>query len=125
MIKIIKIGDIKLDNPLFFKESYEAKNVYAKKFLTLGGNSVIFESIKRNNANNITLDSLESGWISEETLKKIAILANDLGVEVELTTADNKTIKARFRNEEENVIYYEPLYDGSKWYKVKIKLAYV
>ena len=51
-------------------------------------------------------------------------IANNLGVEIDVTFADNTTSKARFRLEE-RAIEYEPLFDGSKWYKVTVRMAFV
>ena len=125
MIKISKIGDITLENNLFLLESFEVRNVKAVGFNTLDGGKVIYESIKRDNANNITLDSKESGWINENTLKNIITIANDLGVTVALTTKDGATINARFRLEEADAISAEQIYEGSRWYKVVLKMARV
>jgi dissimilatory sulfite reductase (desulfoviridin) alpha/beta subunit len=125
MIRVIKIGDILLDNPLFYKETFEVKNVTAKSFLSLSGNSVIFERYKKNNTNTITLESGDSGWISEETLKKIYSLANELGIEVPLYTKEGLLTNVRFKTEEERVIEYEQIFEGSKWYKVIIRMAFV
>ncbi len=124
MVRIKKIGGIELDNPLYMLESFEVKNVKAVSFNTLGGSKIVYESIRRDNANNITLDSMENGWLRLETLKKIVVLANELGLTINLTTTDNSTIKARFRLEENEVIKAEMLYEGSEWYKVTIKMAY-
>ena len=73
---------------------------------------------------NLTLESRDTGWIKEETLKNIITLADYLGVEIDVTFSDNTTAKARFRLEE-RAIEYEPLFDGSKWYKVTIRMAFV
>jgi len=124
MIRIKKIGGIELDNPLYMLESFEIKNVKAVSFNTLGGSKIVYESIRRDNANNITLDSMENGWLRLETLQKIVNLANELGLTVDLTTTDNSTVKARFRLEEKEVVKAEPLFEGSEWYKVTIKMAY-
>jgi len=124
MIRIIKIGGIELDNPLYVLESFEIKNIKAVSFNTLGGSKIVYESIRRDNANNITLDSMENGWLRLETLQKIVNLANELGLTVDLTTTDNSTVKARFRLEEKEVVKAEPLFEGSEWYKVTIKMAY-
>jgi len=125
MVRIKNIGGIELDNSLFFLESFQVKNVQAKSFKTLDGGAVIYESIKRDNANNLTLDSKENGWLKEETISKLVAMANDLGVEVTLTTTDDTTIKARFKLEEDEVIKVEQVFEGSKWYKVVIKMARV
>ena len=124
MKRVIKIGSIKLDNPLFWVESFEVRNVKAVSFNTLSGSKIIYESIKRKSVNNLTLESRDTGWIKEDTLEQIITLADYLGVEVDVTFADNTTSKARFRLEE-RAIEYEPLFDGSKWYKVTIRMAFV
>ena len=124
MKRVIKIGGVSLDNPLFWIESFDIKNVKGVSFNTLSGGKIIYESIKRNRAMNLTLESRDTGWIKEETLKNIITLADYLGVEIDVTFSDNTTAKARFRLEE-RAIEYEPLFDGSKWYKVTIRMAFV
>ena len=124
MKRVIKIGGVSLDNPLFWVESFDIKNVKGVSFNTLSGCKIIYESIKRNSAMNLTLESRDTGWIKEETLKNIITLADYLGVEIDVTFSDNTTAKARFRLEEK-AIEYEPLYDGSKCYKVTIRKAFV
>ena len=124
MIKIIKIGNITLDNALFLKESFNVKNVKAVSFDTVGGNKIIYESIKRDNANNITLESLDNGWIKENTLKEILLLANNIDLRVLLHTSNGHSFYARFRLEENDVIQTEQIYEGSIWYKVTILMAY-
>ena len=123
MIRINKIGGISLEHSLFMLESFEVKNVQAVKFKTLDGGAVIYESVKRDNANIITLDSKENGWLREETISKLVAMANDLGVEALLTTTEDTTIKARFRLEEDEVIKVEQVFEGSEWYKVVVKMA--
>ena len=124
MIKIVKIGNITLDNALFLKESFSIKNVKAVSFDTVGGNKIIYESIKRDNANNITLESLDNGWIKENTLREILLLANNINLKVLLHTNDGGTFYARFRLEESDVIQTEQIYEGSIWYKVTTLMAY-
>ena len=124
MKRVIKIGGVSLDNPPFWIESFDIKNVKGVSFNTLSGGKIIYESIKRNSAMNLTLESRDTGWIKEETLKNIITLADYLGVEIDVTFSDNTTAKARFRLEE-RAIEYEPLFDGSKWYKVTIRMAFV
>ena len=123
MIKISKIGNIELDNNLFLLETFSIKNVKAEKFNTLDGGSIIFESTKRNNANDVTLDSKESGWLKESTLNEILTIANGLGVTVTLYAKDGATMEARFRIEENDAITAEQVYEGSEWYKVVLKMA--
>ncbi len=125
MIRVVKIADITLDNTLFINESYEPKNVKAVSFGTLGGSKIVYESARRDNANDLTLESLDNGWQREETLNKIVELANILGESVDLTTADGGVVGARFKHEESKIITASMLYEGSDWYKVTIKMAYL
>jgi len=124
MKRVTQIGDIVLDNSLFLKETFGIKNVKAKSFYTLEGGIVVFESIKRGSANNITLESLDSGWQKGETIEEIVQLANNLNVTTTIIL-DGVTVNARFRLEDEEPIAVEQLYEGSNWYKVVIKMAYV
>ena len=125
MKRVKKIGSIKLDNHLFWLESFDLKNVKGVAFNTLDGGKIVYESIKRDIANNITLDSQEYGWQLEETIEKIVLLADELDVTTTITFIDDTEIKVRFRIEESDVIKVEQKYEGSKWYSVTIKMARV
>ena len=104
MKRVKKIGSIKLDNHLFWLESFDLKNVKGVAFNTLDGGKIVYESIKRGSANNITLDSQEYGWQLEETIEKIVLLADELDVTTSITFIDDTEIKVRFRIEESDVI---------------------
>jgi len=123
MLRIKKIGNIELENVLLVIETFNIKNVKAVSFNTLDGNKIVYESIKRENANNITLDSKEGGWIKEDTLNKIILLGNNLGIETTLTTLEGAEIRARFKLEDSETIKAEAIFESSKWYKVVIKMA--
>ena len=124
MRKVIKIGSIKLDYPLFIKEEFLQKNVKAVAFDTIGGSKIVYESIKRSSANYITLISKDSGWQKEVTIKNILNLADDLGVETTLTFSDNSTLKVRFAYELGEVIKTEDVInENGNWFKVEIKMC--
>jgi hypothetical protein len=125
MKRVKKIGSIKLDNHLFWLESFDLKNVKGVSFNTLDGGKIVYESIKRGSANNITLDSKDYGWQLEDTIEKIMLLADDLDVTTTITFTDDTEIKVRFRVEENEVIKVEQKYEGSKWYNVTIKMMRV
>jgi len=121
MVRVKNIGGIELDNPLFILESYKSKNVVAKVFETLSNSKIVYESYKRNPT--ITLDSKEGGWISEDTLKNILMLSDDLDVTTTLTTTQDKEIKVRFKHEmAQGFVEYSELYEGSRFYKIKLYL---
>jgi len=126
MTKIVKIGDILLDYPLFIKEEFKQKNVRAIAFDTIGGNKVVYESIKRNSANYITLISKDSGWLREETIKDILLLADDIEVETTITKDDGGIVKVRFAYEIEEIIKVEDVVnENGGWFKVEIALCMI
>ena len=122
MVRVVKIGDIDLDNPLFIKESFAIKNVQAVASRTIGGGTIVYESQKQANANYLTLASFETGWQKEETIEAIKALADDLGVTTTIITTKG-AIEARFAHEKAEVIKAEPIYDGSRWYRVEISMC--
>jgi len=125
MKRVKKIGYIKLDNNLFWLETFELKNVKGTTFNTLSGGRVVFETQKRDSSTNITLDSKDYGWQLEETIEKILLMADDIDITTNITFTDDTKIDVRFRVEENEVIKVEPKYEGSKWYSVTIKMAKV
>jgi hypothetical protein len=125
MKRVKKIGNIELNNHLFWLETFELKNVKGTTFNTLAGGRVVFEAQKRDTATNITLDSKDYGWQLEDTIEKIMLLADDLDITTTITFTDDTEIDVRFRVEENEVIKAEQKYEGSKWYSVTIKMAKV
>jgi len=124
MRKVIKIGSIKLDYPLFIKEEFLQKNVKAVAFETIGGSKIVYESIKRSSANYITLISKDSGWQKEATINNILTLADDIEVETEITFKDDTTLKVRFAYELGEVIKTEDVInENGNWFKVEIKMC--
>lgn len=125
-MRAISIEGIIFDNPLFIKEEFNLKDVKGKAFNTLNGGIIVYETIKRNNANYITLESKTSGWINEITLNKIVTLLDDLDVEVDLVFEDNSSVKVRPALEKGDVIIVENLInENSGWYSVTINLCRV
>ncbi len=123
-MRAISLGGITFDNPLFIKEEFDVKNVKGKAFNTLNGGVIVYETVKRNNANYITLLSKTSGWISKDTLNNIVTLLDDLDVEVDLVFEDNSSVKVRPALEKGEVIMAENLInENSGWYSVTIKLC--
>ena len=125
MKRVVKIADVLLDNPLFIEDEFAIKNTQAVTFKTLSGGTVVYESIKRNNANYITLTSDDNGWQRYETINNILLLLDDLGFTFPILLEDGATVKCRLAIEHEKAIQATKLYEGSKWYKVKIFLARV
>lgn len=124
MTKIKDINGIKFDYPLFIKEEFNLKTIKGKAFNTLNGGKIVYETVKRNSGNYITLISKDSGWIREETLNKVLILLDDLGVETYITTTDDIQIKVRPAVEVGEVIKTsDVINENSGWFKVEIALC--
>ena len=125
-MKAVSLGGIIFDYPLFIKEEFKIKDVKGKAFNTLGGGLIVYESVKRNNADYITLISKQSGWISKDTLEKLVTLLDDLDVEVDLIFDDNSSVKVRPALEKGEVIKVNDLInENSGWYSVGIVLCRV
>jgi len=122
-MRAVNLGGIEFDNPLFIKEEFNLKDVKGKAFDTLNGGIIVYESVKRTNANYVTLISKESGWIKKETLNDILTLLDDLDVEANLTMEDGSIIKVRPALEKGEVIKIEELFENSEWCKVTISLC--
>jgi len=126
MTKVVSLGGIEFDYPLFIKDDFAMKKSRAEAFNTIGGSKVVFESVKRNNANYITLISKDSGWIKEETLKSITLLLDDLDVAVDLVAKDGTITKVRPALELGDVIKADDAVNElGKWLKVEILLCEV
>jgi len=125
MTKVVKIGTIELDNPLFIQEEFKAKVGKAKTFGTLNGGAIVYESVKRNNADYITLISKNSGWIKEDTLQNILLLLDDLGVEIDIELESGSTIKVRPALEKDIIQTEDIINENGGWYSVKISLCRV
>lgn len=124
MTKIKKISGIELDYPLFIKEEYSTTGVQAKTFQTIGGGIIVYERVKRENSNYLTLISKDSGWVSKDKLREILYLGNSLGVQVNLLTLDGGIIQARFAHENGDFLKTEDvIHENGKWFKVEIALC--
>jgi len=125
-MRAVKLAGVIFDNPLFIKEEFELKDVKGKSFNTLNGGIIVYESVKRNNANYITLNSKNSGWIRKETIEAIISVLDDLNVEVDLELESGEIIKVRPALEKAPVIKTEDLInENSGWYNVTISLCRV
>ena len=126
MTKIKKIANIELTYPLFIKEEFASRNVKAKTFETIGGGVVVYERVKRDNSNYITLISKDSGWVGKSTLKEILTLGDGLGVEITIQDTDNVITNVRFAHELGDFLKAEDiLHENGEWFKVEIFLCKV
>lgn len=123
MKRVTKIGDIYLKYPLFLKESFQAVDVKSVITKTISGGVVVSDSTVRNSAKNLTLVSLESGWVKKEDVIRIRDLSDGLGVSTTIVM-DGDEIDVRFRHEVNGgAIQLEEIHEGSNYCKGTIFLA--
>ena len=118
-MKIVKIGAIDLDYGLWWKEYDSANVITAETEKTVDGSLIIFEQPNRESAQTITAESRDDGWQLNATVRSLISLANSsMGTDIEIKLSDNSTINVRFAYEVDGgAVQFEPLYDGSDWYK--------
>lgn len=126
MTRIVKVGGIILDYPLFIKEEFDTKYVQGKAFDTLSGGKVIYETVKRNNANYITLISKDSGWQKEDTVQNLLVMLDSLDVLTTITDKNGIITNVRPAVEKGNIITTEDVInEAGAWLKVTINLCEV
>ena len=125
MTRIKKIGDVILDYDLFIEEEFNTNsNVRGKAFTTLSGGVLVYETIKRDNSNYITLISKDSGWLLEDTVKNILLLLDDLGVVTTITDKLGIITPVRPAVEKGSIINVtDAVNEDGKWLKVTIRLC--
>ena len=123
MKRVTKIADIELENSLFIQESLQTRNVKSVSSPTISGGVIVSEHIIRANAQNLTLVSLDSGWVSKTVVEAIRNLSDDLGVDTTIVV-DGEEIGVRFRHEVSNgALEFIELYEGSSYCKGTLYLA--
>ena len=125
MTRIKMIGNILLDFDLFIKEEFNTNsNVQGKAFTTLSGGILVYETVKRNNSNYITLISKDSGWLLEDTVKNILLLLDDLGVVTTITDKSGIITPVRPAVEKGSIVNVtDAVNEDGKWLKVTIRLC--
>ena len=127
MKKVITIGHIALDYGMWWLERDKATHVIAETERTIDGTLLVFEQLNRVSAQNITLESRDDGWQTEEKKDALINLANaSIGAEIEIEFSDNTVSACRFAYEVEGgAVQFEPLYDAAEWFKGSVYLALV
>ena len=127
MKKVIRIENIVLNYGMWWTERDRANQVVAETERTIDGTLLVFEQLNRVSAQNITLESRDDGWQTEAKKDAIINLSNSsIGADVEIEFSDGTTRMCRFAYEvSDGSVQFEPLYDGSEWFKGKVYLALV
>lgn len=126
-MRIIQIGDVVLDYGLWWREVDSAVAVTAEIEKTIDGALIVFEQPNRISAQNVTAESRDDGWQKKVTKDALVTLAdNSMGVIIAIQLDNLSTFDVRFAYETKGgAVQFEPLYDGSSWYKGTIYMAKV
>ena len=125
MIRIMKIGNIELNYGLFIQEELNTtNNVQGKAFKTLSGGIIVYEKMKRGNAQYITLISKDSGWQKEETVENILSLLDNIDVQTTITDKLGIITQVRPAVEKGTIVNVsDVINEDGKWLKVTIRLC--
>lgn len=125
-MRVVRIGNIRLDNAIYIKESTAAYKVTAEVRDTIGGGKVYFESVREPSSFSLTLESGDYGWQRLPTINAlIALSEQKIGddFEVELDDGSIKICRFRYEVNDGRCIDFEPSFEGSSIYKGTIYLG--
>lgn len=128
-MKLLKINDIVLDEPLFFNTEFQSTEFQSATQTALNGDEIVF--INKAKARNLSVSSKDTAWISKKTLDALISLANisaknEIFLSVgeskaDLGTPKEKKLTARF-DYSSGAVSAEPLFTGSDLFKISIAL---
>lgn len=125
---IKKIGNIALDNPIWWENYDNMPTVLSETASTIDGGVIVYEQPFNNLSKNFIIQSLDnSGWqtiATKEALK--TLVENSIGTTSTITTTDDEVINIRFRHEA-GAVEFSRVVEAklSKYYKIKLNVARV
>lgn len=122
MIKIKQLDDIFFTYPLWVEESRISTAIQSTNTSTINGSLVIFEQYNKLNANTLTCISMDNGWIKKDILEKLLLLSNSSLGEIYSAVFTDGSVKKVIFNHEAGAVSFEPIYEGSEYYKGTINL---
>ena len=122
-IKLLKVGKIELDEPLFLQNEYASDKASGTVLKTIDGNEIVF--LQENKARELVFDANSIAWNSENVLKALIELSNTSDEsECELITTHG-SVRARFDYANQPVVSGEPLFEGSEYFFITLKFKEV
>lgn len=123
MKRVVSVGGIDVAKELFLLDDFcdnENKSTILER---IDGSPVCF--ISNNNFKRADLSTKEHGWIHKDTLEALINLANEKkGEIIEIVFHDASQINAIFDYSEGWAIKGEPLFLGSEYFSVEIRMIY-
>jgi len=109
MKRVIRLDTIEFYPPLFVLEEESPTDIQSSMTVSASGTHIVY--VKQIVTPYITLETRESGWLSEAQVIGLIELSRDLAAEYEIEYTDNTTQKVRIANEKR--MTFSPLFEGS------------
>jgi hypothetical protein len=125
-MKVVRIGDITLDNPMFVKETGVSYKIASEVRDTIAGGKVYFESVREPSSFTLTLESGDYGWQRLSTVQSLISLSEQkIGDDFEVRLDDGSAKICRFRYEvsDGRCVDFEPVFEGANIYKGSIYIG--
>lgn len=122
-MKIKKIGNVTLTNPLWWVNYNTSDIIQASTEDTISGGVIVWQQERTITGRNIDLSSLADGWQKIGVVSQLKTLINS-GVGTTITLSDDTIINVRFRYET-TAYDFKRLVEASlfDYYSCKINLA--
>lgn len=99
-MKVKKIGNITLTNPIWWTNYNDYPVVQAETEMSITGNTIVWEQALQTTSINIELSSKSDGWQTPEVKDALKILVRgSIGTTTTITTVEDVVIHVRFRHE--------------------------
>lgn len=121
-MRLKQIANIIFEYPLYIKEANQSTFISSEIKKTINGSVVIYEQYNKKQAKTLTAQSLDNAWVNKQTLDKLIKLANESFGKSYIAILSNNITKSVKFNHESFAVVFEPLFEGSNYYKGNINL---
>ena len=119
-MKLIRVGEIVLDEGLFLDSEFDSDAISATALRTIEGGEVVFA--RQNKARELYFSANGVAWNSKASLNALIALANNADESVIVLEFDTgEVISARFDYANQPVVSGEPLFVGSDLFYLTLK----
>lgn len=114
-----QLETVLFDDPMYIREEADNDSIMSEVHMSGAGTHIVYEAEIK--TPYITLESGQSGWITEDQLNTLTTMWKQIGLTYTLVYDDNSTVTVRMAKEKRMV--FTPLYEGACIYTAVIPLA--
>lgn len=122
-MKLLKINDINLGEPLFLQGGLISSKVSANALRAIDGTEILFTQMTQNR--EFVFSSEGISWFEREIIDQLIALGDDLSLPELVLISDEGVINARFDYANPPYVSAEPLWVGSEFYYLTLKFKEV